>query len=273
MEFHLFDAVAYIAEPLIIWEYLISIDDEVAFFWSSRRSWIKFLFFVNRYLGIFLRIWNMFIYQYGLVHYICGIAAYQPFNVCYLFIDPESMIYAGIQLVVMKIIMTIRAWAIMGKRHRVLWTFFSLLTLSATVMIIVLPPENHFYFLPDVLFEVIVFAVVAYHEIRYLRNSRSLQSLCAKVSRPRTRSIMQLMFEDSILYFVVIITVLMIVPFMTDTMPLGLSVASITVTRMLLRLRKQALFDSAGLTSVQEELSTFRAVSGGINSSSEGEED
>ncbi|SJL13917.1 uncharacterized protein ARMOST_17367 [Armillaria ostoyae] len=29
MEFHVSDAVAYIAETLIIWDYLISIDDEV----------------------------------------------------------------------------------------------------------------------------------------------------------------------------------------------------------------------------------------------------
>ncbi len=56
-----------------------------------------------------------------------------------------------------------------------------------------------------------------------------------------------------------------------QTLPLCMSVASVTVTRMLFRLRKQALFDSAGPTSVQEELSTFRvrAVSEGINSEAE----
>ncbi|SJL12060.1 uncharacterized protein ARMOST_15481 [Armillaria ostoyae] len=174
--------------------------------------------------------------------------------------------------------MVVRAWVIMGKQHRVLWTLFGLLTISASTVTLVLHKHDgtdYFYFLPNVFFEVTIFVVVAYHEIKYLRDSRAFQSSCAGVSQLRIRPIMQLMFEDSILYFVIIIAVLMIVPFLTDTLPLCMSLASITVTRMLLRLRKQALFDSAGPTSVQEELSTFRvrAVSRGINSSSEAEED
>ncbi|SJL03353.1 uncharacterized protein ARMOST_06707 [Armillaria ostoyae] len=34
MEPHLSNALAYIAETLFVWEYLISIDDEVALFWA-----------------------------------------------------------------------------------------------------------------------------------------------------------------------------------------------------------------------------------------------
>ncbi|KAK0188348.1 hypothetical protein F5146DRAFT_1054827 [Armillaria mellea] len=195
-----------------------------------------------------------------------------------MFIDPESMLYVGIQLIVMTIIMVIRAWVIMGRQHRVLWTIFGLLTICTSAVIAVLPMHdrpNYFYFLPNVFFEVAIFAIVAYHEIKYLRSSKALQSSCAGVSQPMIRPIMQLMLKDSILYFVIIIAVLMIVPFLTNTLPLCISVASITVTRMLLRLRKQALFDSTGPTSAQEELSTFRlrSVSGGINSSNEAEED
>ncbi|KAK0442444.1 hypothetical protein EV421DRAFT_1809102 [Armillaria borealis] len=175
-------------------------------------------------------------------------------------------------------IMVIRAWAIMGGQHRVLWCFIGLLTFStiASLVMYVLPIEHadytyYFYSLPAMFFEAILFAVLAYHAIKYRRHSRSLQLPCAGISQPRIRPIMQLMFEDSILYFVIIIAVLMIVPFLTSTLPLCLSVASITVTRMLLRLRKQALFDSGGPTSVQEELSTFRVrtVSEGINSEAE----
>ncbi len=66
-------------------------------------------------------------------------------SVCIHYIVTVFYALVGIQLVVMKIIMAIRAWAIMGKQHRVVWTFFGLLTLSATVMISVLPRENHFY--------------------------------------------------------------------------------------------------------------------------------
>ncbi|KAK0501850.1 hypothetical protein EDD18DRAFT_1144698 [Armillaria luteobubalina] len=274
------DALGYIAETLVIWDCLISIDDEVTLFWSSKPTWIKILFFVNRYLGIVLRIWDMFIFRYEIVHDICGIGVteFRPLNVCYLLIDPESIIYVGLQLVVMNIIMAVRAWVIMRKQHHVLLILFGLLTIGASIVIGVLPMHNrtnYFYFIPNMLFEVAILAVVAYHEIRYWRNSKTLESSYAGVSPPVIRPIMQLMFEDSILYFVIIIAVLIIVPFLTNTVPLCLSVASITVTRTLLRLRKQALFDSDGPSSDQEELSTFRvqAVSRGMNSSSEVGED
>ncbi|PBL00050.1 hypothetical protein ARMGADRAFT_1074866 [Armillaria gallica] len=180
----------------------------------------------------------------------------------------------------MEIIMVVRAWAIVGRQPHVLWIFLGLLTLStiASIVLYVLPIEPadstyYFYFLSIVFLEVILFAVVAYHAITYQRNLRSLQSSRSDVLQPGPRPIMCLMFEDSILYFVIIIAVLTIVPILPESVPLSLSVASITATRVLLRLRKQALPDSAGETSVQEEPLTFRAVSGGINSSSEGEED
>ncbi|SJL12064.1 uncharacterized protein ARMOST_15485 [Armillaria ostoyae] len=64
------------------------------------------------------------------------------------------------------------------------------------------------------------------------------------------------------------LTVLGALPIMSflDTQ-LGLTIISITVTRMLLRLRRQALSDSAGQCSSQEELTAFRAVSGSMNPS------
>ncbi|KAK0442415.1 hypothetical protein EV421DRAFT_2019530, partial [Armillaria borealis] len=254
MEFHASDAVAYIAETLIIWDYLISIDDEIALFWSSRRSWIKFLFFLNRYLGIFLRIWDMFLVRYNLDLHICG-----PFRLfgwteaCYLFISPESVIYVSIQLIVMEIILVVRAWAIMGRQRRVLWTFLGLLTFSTIASLVLCflqiasaDSTYNFYFLPTVFLEAILFTAVAYHAFTYLRNLRSLQSSCSGALQPRLRPIMRLMFEDSILYFVIITAVLTIVPFSPASLPLSFSVASITATRMLLRLRKQDLSDSAG---------------------------
>lgn len=58
----------------------------------------------------------------------------------------------------------------------------------------------------------------------------------------------------------------LMLPFVQDPQ-LGLTVMSVTVSRMLLRLRRQALSDSAGWSSSQEELSTFRAASEGFSSS------
>ncbi|KAK0202330.1 hypothetical protein DFS33DRAFT_885173 [Desarmillaria ectypa] len=59
MGLHVSQVTGYITRSFILWDYLISIDDEVNLFWSSRRSWIKFLFCVNRYLGLFLRFWDL----------------------------------------------------------------------------------------------------------------------------------------------------------------------------------------------------------------------
>ncbi|KAK0238518.1 hypothetical protein EDD85DRAFT_950716 [Armillaria nabsnona] len=282
MESHLSNTLTYVTETLFVWEYLISIDDEVALFWAcfnfitlegSRLSEtletvLKTIVdqILNRYLGMLLRIWDMFVYQYSLVQYICGIN-----------LAPSQPITA-IQCVVLESIVVVRAWAILGRQQRVLWIFFGLLafTTSASTVIGALSIErengHRFYILPLAFFETTVSAAVAYRGIKYLRDSRSLRSSCADA---RPRPLVRLVFEDSILYFVMVAVILIVVPFSPATLPLGLSIASITVTRMLLRLRKQALSDSAGETS--EELSTLtfrvRAVSGGISSSSKAEED
>ncbi|KAK0224419.1 hypothetical protein EDD85DRAFT_959549 [Armillaria nabsnona] len=316
MEFYLSVAVACIAETLVIWDYLISIDDEVALFWACSK-FIKIKLQLSEVLKTVLKsiVDRVFVLSESLPWDISPNLGFAPYVIselvafqllhsllpksfdttwiftyvdcptarswkgaCYMFINPDGMLYAGIQLIVMESIMVVRAWAIMGRQHRVLWTFVGLLTFStiASLVMYILPLERadntyYFYFLPTVVLEAILFAVVAYHAIKYRRHSRSLQLSCAGTSQPRIRLIMRLMFEDSILYFVIIIAVLMIVPFLKNSLPLCMSVASITVTRMLLHLRKQALFDSAGPTSVQGELSTFRvrAVSEGINSEAE----
>ncbi|PBK60613.1 hypothetical protein ARMSODRAFT_1026352 [Armillaria solidipes] len=305
MEFHVSDAVAYIAETLIIWDYLISIDDEVALFWAFLKKIVDQNFVLSgesQYhdnsgiecihyddiriatlgyfseSGICSSLDTTWIFTY--VDHSSLQQGQGWKEACYMFIVPESVIYVSIQLVVMESIMVVRAWAIMGRQRRVLWTFLGLLTFSTIASLVLCflrivsaDGTYNFYFLPTIFLEAILFTAVVYHAFTYLRNLRSLQSSCSGALQPRLRPIMRLMFKDSIMYFVIIIAVLMIVPFLTDTLPLSLSVASITATRMLLRLRKQDLSDSAGHTSVQGELLTFRAVSGGINSPSDGEED
>ncbi|PBK87105.1 hypothetical protein ARMGADRAFT_1016856, partial [Armillaria gallica] len=53
------EVAQYMTWSLILWDYLITLDDEITLFWFSRRSWIKFLFFANRYIGLVLRIWDV----------------------------------------------------------------------------------------------------------------------------------------------------------------------------------------------------------------------
>ncbi|KAK0229516.1 hypothetical protein EDD85DRAFT_1026530 [Armillaria nabsnona] len=299
MEFQVSDAVPYIAETLIIWDYLISIDDEVALFWAcfgllklegSRLSDMLEIVLKTIVDQIFVLSGKSQYHESSgieCVHYddirIATSGYFSESGICSSIDTTWIFTYVDrgdLSVIVMEGIMVVRAWAIVGRQPRVLWIFLGLLTLStiASLGLCVLDIEHadgtyYFYFLPAIFLEVIVFAVVAYHAITYLRTLRSLQSSRSDALRPGPRPIMCLLFEDSILYFVIIIAVFTVVPLSPDSVPLSLSVASITATRMLLRLRKQALSDSAGQTSVQEEPLTFRAVSGGINPSSEGEED
>ncbi|KAK0224421.1 hypothetical protein EDD85DRAFT_795863 [Armillaria nabsnona] len=282
MEIYLFLAVGCIAYTLVIWDYLISIEDEVALFWACSK-FIKTGLQLSEVSETVLKtiVDQIFVLsgksQYhdssGIecVHYddiriatsgyfsesgICSLVRYDlltrlrcgPFQqftttrswteACYLFIEPDGMICVGIQLIVMESITVVRAWAIMGRQHRVLWAFLGLLTLSTIASLVFIPRDQ----------------VSAALEVTPIVMRRYI------TAQDKANHAVDVRRFDSLL---------------CDTLPLCMSVASITVTRMLLRLRKQALFDSAGPTSVQEELSTFRvqAVSEGINSSSEAEED
>ncbi|KAK0466700.1 hypothetical protein IW261DRAFT_1520705, partial [Armillaria novae-zelandiae] len=55
----IYEVAEYITWSLILWDYLVTLDDEITLFWFSRQSWIKFLFFSNRYIGLLLRIWDI----------------------------------------------------------------------------------------------------------------------------------------------------------------------------------------------------------------------
>ncbi|PBL00049.1 hypothetical protein ARMGADRAFT_1074865 [Armillaria gallica] len=50
MEFHVSDAVPYIAETLVIWDYLISIDDEVALLWAFLKTIVDQIFVLSESL-------------------------------------------------------------------------------------------------------------------------------------------------------------------------------------------------------------------------------
>ncbi|PBK58192.1 hypothetical protein ARMSODRAFT_1028455 [Armillaria solidipes] len=90
-------SLPYADTTLVLWEYLVTFDDEADLFWSSKLSWIKCLFFANRYLIIALRIWD---------------------------------IIATIQIVVMESILVLGVWAIASRRGFLLWFFFCLLFLN-----------------------------------------------------------------------------------------------------------------------------------------------
>ncbi|KAK0188350.1 hypothetical protein F5146DRAFT_662424 [Armillaria mellea] len=176
------------------------------------------------------------------------------------------------QLVVMGSILVLRAWPIMGRRGCILWAFFGLLVCIASgsvVLYFILNPESVeaivLRFMLALLFEAAIFATAAHRGIKQLGNWRSLLSFSGGAFQLNPKPIMQLIFQDSLLYFLTVLGALPIVSFLDPQ--LGLTVMSVTVSHMLLRLRRQALSDSAGWSSSQEELSTFRAASEGFSSS------
>ncbi|KAK0215094.1 hypothetical protein IW262DRAFT_263456 [Armillaria fumosa] len=269
MDSHSSQEVArYVTRSFIVWDYLISIDDEVDLFWCSRRSWIKFLFFVNRYLGLFLRIWDVIRERYKLKYSTCGVARSSKEIRC-LLIYPESIIYVTIQFAVIGSILVLRIWAIMGRQRCILLTFFGLLVCTTSISVVlyfILDPESVeaivLRFVLALLFEAAFFAPAAHRGIKQLRHWRSLLSSSGGTFQVNPKPIMQLILQDSFLYFLTVLGALPIMSFL-DTQ-LGLTIISITVSRMLLRLRRQAASDSAGQSSSQEELTTFRVVSGSI---------
>ncbi|KAK0468793.1 hypothetical protein IW261DRAFT_1517415 [Armillaria novae-zelandiae] len=149
---------------LIFWDYLITLDDEITFFWSSRRSWIKFLFFANRYMGLLLRVWDI-IWEilevmfatpdfYGpsssepivqkedfLIHLSCYFIAdisgsVEAYEACFVWINSGSVLYVSMQLLVIESILILRIWVMTGKRRWALWTYFGLLICSTTASIV-----------------------------------------------------------------------------------------------------------------------------------------
>ncbi|PBL00074.1 hypothetical protein ARMGADRAFT_1026148 [Armillaria gallica] len=160
----------YAEKTLLLWEYLITFYDE-----------IKYLFFVNRYLNIALRIWDVIVIGYKIY-----------------------------QVIVMESILILRVWAIVGRKPNVLVSFSILLFLNvaATLGIYFAMPTTSLTFCYRVLCCIPILA--------FVNNEKNNE--------------------------------------------IGLSFMSITITRMLLRLRKRAKADLNMPRSQDMELESFRAA-------------
>ncbi|SJL12054.1 uncharacterized protein ARMOST_15474 [Armillaria ostoyae] len=243
---------------------------KITLFWFSRRSWIKFLFFANRYMGLILRMWDivwkhlenadeLFLHD---LHRCVGNAitatSLRAYNACLVATESSCVLYVTIQLLVVESILVLRIWAIMGKRWWILWTFFGLLACSTTASIMLSiyifgGSVAFVYSIPTLVFEVIIFIAAAYHGIK---ESGGLRSLLLRSKGPFRYG--RLVFQGSVLYF---IAVLCSLPFMAFLDPrLGITIMSVTINHMLLRLRKQGLSDTVGLPSQGVELTTLRAT-------------
>ncbi|KAK0224457.1 hypothetical protein EDD85DRAFT_859370 [Armillaria nabsnona] len=278
----IYDAAPYTTWSLIFWDYLITLDDEITLFWFSRRSWIKFLFFANRYMGLVLRIWDIIWKHLGNVYFpligqdedfsyhLCGrYTTVRAHDACVVGTESSSVLYVTIQLLVIESILILRIWAIMGKKLWILWTFFGLLVCSMTTSIVL---NGHFftisatflYAIPTLIFEAIIFVFAAYH---VLKQSGGLKSLLLQSKGPFQHGpepILRLVFHGSVLYFLAVLCSLPVMAFVDQR--LGITIMSVTINHMLLRLRKQGLSDTVGPPSQRVELTTFIATTNGAMS-------
>ncbi|KAK0466638.1 hypothetical protein IW261DRAFT_1598336 [Armillaria novae-zelandiae] len=243
----IYDVSLCITWMLIFWDYLITLDDEIALFWVSRRSWIKFLFFANRYMGLILRICDMIgeIFRDAdtpFSDYRCRCEVDSKDSFCSVSNETSGTLYLTAQLLVIESILLLRVWAIMGKRRWILWTFCGLLacTTTASTILSVYLFQNSGSIATStgtLIFEVIIFSFAWNHGIGASGDS-----------------FLNLIAVDSL-------SVLCSFPIMAFLDPrLGITIMSITITHMLLRLRKNVLPDTAGPLLQMVELTTFRAT-------------
>ncbi|PBK87083.1 hypothetical protein ARMGADRAFT_1066167 [Armillaria gallica] len=270
--------VQYVTWSLILWDYLITLDDEITLLWFSRRSWIKFLFFANRYTGLVLRIRD--IVEEHLNNTDDSMGFYNPcqrvmpeeaYNACVVGTESDSVLYVTLQLLVVESILVLRVWAIMGKRRRILWTFFGLLACTTAVSIVLnlsflvdalnMSTPSLRYVIPTLIFEAIIFSAVAYHGFKVSGGMKSLLLLSKAPFQHGPKPIIRLIFQGSVLYFISVLCSLPLIALVDSR--LGLTIMSVTMTHMLLRLRKEGLSDTVGPSSQEVELTTFRATTDG----------
>ncbi|PBK64406.1 hypothetical protein ARMSODRAFT_471893 [Armillaria solidipes] len=271
-----YEVAQYMTWSLILWDYLITLDDEITLFWFSRRSWIKFLFFANRYMGLVLRIWDIIwehlenadvLFSYHICEkFVLSEGAYEA---CYVGTESVSVLYVTMQLLVIESILVLRIWAIMGKRRQILWTFFGLLVCSTTASVLLsiyLGSATAFteYVIPTIIFEAIMFISAAYHGIKQSGGVRSLLLRGTSPFQYGPTPILRVVFQGSVLYFTTALCSLPVMAFLDPR--LGLTIMSVTINHMLLHLRKQVVSDTVGMSSQKVELTTFRATTNGAMS-------
>ncbi|PBK87097.1 hypothetical protein ARMGADRAFT_1168710 [Armillaria gallica] len=256
------NAPVYAAGTLILWEYVITVDDEIDLFWSSKLSWIKCLFFANRYLPIALRVWAI-IYECFLPSPVCDRRKpYPSDHLCRLILSPDSVVCVTVQILVMEGILVLRLWAITGRRRFLLGFFCCLLFLSMAATLGVYffhtttAPVRLYNWLSMLIFKFIMFLTAVFYRVRGVKATKILTQVRQNFG---LKPMMGMLLRDSVFYFLIVLCCIPILA-LEDKSAMGLSFMSITITRMLLRLRKRAKPDLDLTISQVMELATFRVA-------------
>ncbi|KAK0452735.1 uncharacterized protein EV420DRAFT_1482043 [Desarmillaria tabescens] len=191
---------------------------KITLFWHLTTWWTVFKKIMDNIFILYHEVLENIVWDpYHDFHY------YTEDVTCFMSTETYSVIYVILQLFVIKSILVLRIWAMMGK------------CTTASIMISVYFSAGMaglFYLSPTMLYEIIIFITAARYGIR--QSGGQFQY--------GPEPIMRLLFQDTVLYFATVLSSILI---MTVVDPhLGLTIMSVTMNCMLLGLRKQAFSDS-----------------------------
>ncbi|KAK0445797.1 hypothetical protein EV421DRAFT_2034300 [Armillaria borealis] len=195
------------------WEFAITLDDEISVIWQSKWSWIKFLFFANRYLVLFSQTFDLIGYFLPKPSYNVGLA----------WVGYITIIDGTLQVFIADIILIIRLAAIYGRKKRVIVPVVVLyiLTVAASSTVLAIQARNatgtnqplpgiylctltsklnilYAYWIPISVFEVLIFLLAAFRVITDFNGPKVLSAY-------GPLSLLAIVVRDSLFYFVVVL--------------------------------------------------------------------
>ncbi|KAL4262735.1 SWIM-type domain-containing protein [Pleurotus pulmonarius] len=251
---------------LLVWDYFVTLPDEEQLLWHGRWTYPRALFFINRYQTIIWQIFNT-------------IAGFAPRNSQTLCVPPllnfqgqawghHIIEAAGTSIVFcVHLILAFRIYGLYGRSRWI--TIFLAIVLVATLsgeiyvairlapnftriplpfmvnMFVCLPSETvdtSLFFVPAIVFDIVALALVVARGVSHMRMQRNYGFTGS--------SIMRIMLRDSVLHFLIILVVYIALAVSWIKLDIAqrfllhgyaVSAISMTATRMLLNLKREAL--------------------------------
>lgn len=195
---------------LVFYDYLLTLQDEVQYAWGGRKSWVFYLFLINRYVTIIYDIWALVAFNYpGYTGNICQKT---------VIVQPTFLVFATF---LAQVFFVAQTYALSKRNHKVLAVFTLLTVIQLALGIIYLTePGTTSLALPSIpldAFQIcildsqnafsirvayIVFSLV-YNTVSFLTILRLSYSTCGP--RSTWPVILKTITKDSLLYFLVVL--------------------------------------------------------------------
>ncbi|KAF9790362.1 hypothetical protein BJ322DRAFT_1104022 [Thelephora terrestris] len=247
---------SYGVETLLFYDYLLTLQDEIQYVWKGAKSWVFFLFLINRYMPMIYTIWAFVALDYP------------PYTEKLKTLSCDKILiveftYLVLVTLLAQIFFVARLYALAGENRKVLvvFAFLAVAQLTLGVVLIVLARNAPSFLLPTGPLVVCIpdsratFNIrvayscfsFAYDAVSFLTLIRFSYSTCGRSSSWPT--ILRTVMTDSALYFLailgshlVVILVIVIAPSSVKYFSsIGINpLAQIMVSRLVLSLRKSA---------------------------------